>query len=524
MTDPERSALPAPETASARAHYLPLRSVISKILLLLLVFVAVPVILYNEFRRADQDKQVLLLESVREQGRLMAESLRPLLTQKDPSPLLALPNEIKRLATSSTGIKVLYRPKEQTGAEGFFFVASVPPVPPASLERERDALVRRGVLGNLVSTCAAEPIALRHVNIDGEEELLTSITPISTDSGCWMLVTAHTTGAFLGTSIGQPYWKTLEVRVAAMIYLGMAVLTIGVFFGIWRSLMGFRQLARDIRTGVAPNASFEQQNRVPELTPVAQEFDRMTGAMRDSAEDIRRAAEDNAHAFKTPIAIIRQSMEPLRRIVPPDSVRGWRALDVLEESVERLDRLVASARHLDEVAAELIDRPRHNVDLSHLVGRMLDAYSDSFAGCRVRLDARLQSNVVVSADEELLEVVFENVIDNALSVSPPFGTVAVELRARQRRAELSVRDQGPGVPAPFLHRIFERYVSLRPAAAPPAVTDGDGGSEVAAEGNQHLGIGLWIVRRNLAAVGGHVRAENRPGGGLDLIMDLPLAA
>jgi two-component system sensor histidine kinase ChvG len=304
----------------------------------------------------------------------------------------------------------------------------------------------------------------------------------------------------------------------------MAVLTIGVFFGIWRSLMGFRQLARDIRTGAAPKSSFEQQNRVPELAPVAEEFDRMTVAMRNSAEDIRRAAEDNAHAFKTPIAIIRQSMEPLRRIVPPDSTRGWRALDVLEESVERLDRLVASARHLDEVAAELIDRPRHDVDLSHLVGRMLDAYADSFAGRQVRLDARLQSNVVVSADEELLEVVFENVVDNALSVSPPFGSVAIELRTREKRAELAVRDQGPGVPAPYLHRIFERYVSLRPAAAPPAVTDGASGGEAVAEGSQHLGIGLWIVRRNLAAVGGEVRAENRPGGGLVVVIDLPLAA
>ena len=66
-----------PTRNSARGRYLALRSLISKILLLLVVFIAVPVILYNEFRRADQDKQVLLSESLQEQGRLMAESLRP---------------------------------------------------------------------------------------------------------------------------------------------------------------------------------------------------------------------------------------------------------------------------------------------------------------------------------------------------------------------------------------------------------------------------------------------------------------
>ena len=63
----------APSRSSARRRYLALRSLISKILLLLVVFIAVPVILYNEFRRADQEKQVLLSESLQEQDRLMAE-------------------------------------------------------------------------------------------------------------------------------------------------------------------------------------------------------------------------------------------------------------------------------------------------------------------------------------------------------------------------------------------------------------------------------------------------------------------
>jgi two-component system sensor histidine kinase ChvG len=155
---------------------------------------------------------------------------------------------------------------------------------------------------------------------------------------------------------------------------------------------------------------------------------------------------------------------------------------------------------------------------------MLDAYADSFAGRQVRLDARLQTNVVVNADEELLEVVFENVIDNALSISPAYGAVTVELTTHDKRAHLAVRDQGPGVPAPHLDRIFERYVSLRGAFAPPVAAVGQGALEPPSDSSPHLGIGLWIVRRNLEAVGGSARAENRQRGGLSLVMDLPLAA
>ena len=519
MSD-RRQALPGPVAGRQRRSRWPLRSLISKLVLLLIVFLTVPIILYGQFLSADQEQRALLLESVREQGRLMAESLRPILERTDSSPLLVLSQEVKRLAAPNTGIKVFYRPKDQSGAEGFYFVAAEPEIPPADLERERDALIRRGVLGKLVSTCAAEPIALRHQNSSGEPELLTSINPIATDAGCWMVITAHTSGAFLGTSIGQPYWKTLEVKIAALIYLAMALLTIGLFFGVWRSIMRFRSLARDIGAGAATNASFEAENIVPELRPVAREFDRMTAAMRGSAEQIRQAAEDNAHAFKTPIAIMRQSLEPLHRIVPDENRRGHRALDVLEESVERLDRLVASARHLEEVAAELIDRPRYPVDLSRLVSRMLDAYRDTFAGSQVRLDARLQTEVVISGDEELLEVVFENIIDNALGVSPRYSTVTVELKTKGKRALLAVRDEGPGVPAAYLGRIFERYVSLRPPESHDPLPEEETGQDA----GHHLGIGLWIVRRNIEALDGTVRAENRQGGGLILAMDLPLAA
>jgi two-component system sensor histidine kinase ChvG len=152
---------------------------------------------------------------------------------------------------------------------------------------------------------------------------------------------------------------------------------------------------------------------------------------------------------------------------------------------------------------------------------MLDAYSDSFASQQVRLDSRLQTGVRVKADEELLEVVLENVIDNALSVSPQYGTITIELKASGKQAALAIRDQGPGVPAPYLHRIFERYVSLRALENSPVAAND---AESTAGRGHHLGIGLWIVRRNLEAVDGSVWVENRPGGGLAVNIDLPLAA
>ena len=512
------------------------RSLVGKLILLLIVFVTVPVILYSEFRQADAEKRALLLESARAQGHLIAESLRPLLRREGAASLPELNDAIRALATKETGIKVLYHPAGGGGVSGFFFVASEPPATIATLDEEREQLRERGVLDRLTESCdGAIPMALRHQMAGGREHLLTSITPVTTQAGCWAVITTHSTGGILGTAIDRPYWKTIEVRVASWIYFAMAVVTIGLFFTIWRGLRRFRDMARGISVGGTGGPGFAAQNQVPELAFVAEEFDRMTGALRDSAENLRQAAEDNAHAFKTPIAIMRQSLEPLRRLVTKDDSRGRRALEVIEESVDRLDHLVVSARRLDQAAAELLDSPRATTNLSDLLGRMLAAYGDSFAGRRLSLKQTIAPEVVVRAGDDLMETVIENVIDNAIQASSEGGEIEVELLHESGWAGLVVRDRGTGVPEADLERIFERYVSLDRSGNDGSATTSTANVETtdaeitdaetadAEAKDVHFGIGLWIVRRNLQAIGGEIHAENRDAGGLTVVMRIPLA-
>jgi two-component system sensor histidine kinase ChvG len=492
-------------------------SLVGKLAIVTLVMVVVPTIIYWELEEADALKNRLLLESVREQGRLIALNLTPLLKRQTPSPLPDLPGAVAALATENTGVKVLFRPKNAAGGGQFFFVAAVPLLPPARLEEERDRLVEQGVLRSLDDSCSGQlPIALRQQSGDGAIQLLSSITPVTTSLGCWAVVTSHASGDFLGTSIGKPYWATLEVRFAALSYLAMVLLTLALFYTVWRNLMRFGQTARRIRQGKFrasdwPKAGFVGQNRVPELMPVAAEFDHMTQTLRQSADDLRQAAEDNAHAFKTPIAILRQSMEPLRRALPPDNRRGQRALEVVEASIERLDRLVSCARQLDEGLAELIDPPRDLVNLSRLTSRLLESYQEAAQQRALRLRLQIAEGQLVRAGEELLEVVIENVLDNALEASPGGDRIEVTLRPEGNWVVLTVRDRGPGVAEDQLNWIFERYASLRPHKTPAQV-------EAKAA---HLGIGLWIVRRNLEAIEGRATASNAPDGGLIITLRFP---
>jgi two-component system sensor histidine kinase ChvG len=480
--------------------------------LLVAVFVAVPVILYRQFEGADQGKKALLLRSVQEQGWLIAEAMRPVLSGPTPPALPIVGRELSKYGVGEATLRILFQPANVVNADGFYYVASVPRMPTELLESERDELQRQGVLDRLNQTCAGDiPVALNHVAPDGREDVVTSVTPIRSPHGCWAVITSYSALGTTGSIIGQSYWKSREVQIAAMVYLGLALLILTMFISLWAGLSRFATLARRIRKEGMAGPSFGARNLLPELAGVAREFDRLVETLRDSAHAIRRAAEDNSHAFKTPLATIRQSLEPLKRLTPAHHERGQRAQKLIERSLDRLDELVAQARRFDEATADLIDVRLADIDLSATVKRMLDAYEDIFTQRGLTLVRRVEGGLFVHANTDLIETVMENVVDNAVDFSPPGARVEVVLARFGTRAEMTVTDDGPGVAPTELARVFDRYFSSRPS--PP---DAEGNDD------KHFGLGLWIVRRNVENIGGTVVVENAAPRGFRVRITLPL--
>jgi len=484
------------------------RSLAVTTVLLAVIFLIVPVILYWQFKAADEEKQSLLLASVREQGHLLGQALLPMLSAGDRPALPQIGRELARFADNVTNIKLLFAPP----GGGFFYIASWPVVSPADLDVEREQLRQQGILDGVATSCEGElPVAFRYATPAGANEVVTSLTPLRTVAGCWAVVTSFSAAMVPGSRLGVPYWASPEVKLAAAIYLGMMVLTLTTFLNIRHRLRHFAERARAIRRHGPGTGSFVAQNEIPELGAVAEEFDRMVDVLHSSANDIRRAAEDNAHAFKTPIAVIRQSLEPLKRGITDENRRRMRALGLIESSLDKLDGLIASARRLDEATADLIDTTRTDFDLSSLLARLVQTHADNLAQRFLTVRGEIAPRVLVRANEEMVETVVENVLDNAISFSPDGDSIGIRLEPRGEFAELLIGDSGPGVPREDLARIFDRYFSQRP----PKIGHDD---EAA-----HFGIGLWIARRNIEALGGSIRAENRQPNGLLLRIKLPLS-
>lgn len=490
------------------------RSFSVRLALLVAIFIAVPIIVYSEFRDADAEKVELLQQNTKAEGQLIAAALTPMLRAFNGGNADLIAAEVLRLTSRGTVVRVLLRPRALGENAGLFIVAAAPPLPASQLDAERKRLFHAGGLSRIGAEC--QPVsagARRYTNVSGAEEVLTSLVPVPSLNGCWIVLVSKSADRVLRSSLGRPYWKSAEVRIATAIYLLFAVVVLWMFLDIWGNLRRFARLAHDIRTGNAGGLSFEHQNRVPEISGIATEFDRLVLGLRASARSIREAAEENAHALKGPLAVIAQSVEPLKRITG-DGQEAERAVARIVRSTERLDRLVSASRQLDNATAEMLEAPQQKIDLSRLTRSLADSFARNHEPLELGFKLEIEDDISAWGSDVLFETVIENVLENAVGYSPRGGVITVSLHREDGMARLAIADQGPGVNPEDLERIFERYFTDRPAVQLVA-----NGEDLPA----HYGIGLWIVRRNLEALGGSATAANLPDDGLELTLRIPLA-
>src|SRR5690606_13695962 len=105
------------------------------------LFAAVPAVIYQQFLVAEEERTALLLDSVANQGQAIAEALRPVLEAGDPSEVTQVGERMARLASRQVELRLLFRPRN-AAVDSFLLVAAVPPVPPESLESERRFFLR----------------------------------------------------------------------------------------------------------------------------------------------------------------------------------------------------------------------------------------------------------------------------------------------------------------------------------------------------------------------------------------------
>jgi two-component system sensor histidine kinase ChvG len=249
--------------------------------------------------------------------------------------------------------------------------------------------------------------------------------------------------------------------------------------------------------------SFSDVERGDEIGDLARALEEHGRRLRSHLGQAEAAASDLSHEFRNPLASIRGAAEVMADVDGRDE--RHRFLATIEREIARLQALLRAVRQSAALESQLLSEERQPVALRALVVELATA-----AAARSGLPVEVEGadGVAVMAVRERLQQVLDNLLDNAISFSPPGAAVSVLLEAGAETVLLTVRDRGPGVPPEHAERIFDRFFSYRPQQSGATA---------------HTGLGLAIARSIVRAYGGEMRTRNHPRGGALFEVELPLA-
>jgi two-component system phosphate regulon sensor histidine kinase PhoR len=215
-----------------------------------------------------------------------------------------------------------------------------------------------------------------------------------------------------------------------------------------------------------------------------------------------------SHELRTPLSLIKGYVETLLDGARNDPAIAERFLKIIERNTQRLDLLIQDLLTISALESERIKLKLQPVELRPLVEKVFTDLKPPAENKNVELANQL-SDLTATADVNRLEQVLANLVDNAIKYGRAQGKVTVGgKKLEDGRLEIFVQDDGPGIPAESLDRVFERFYRVDKARSRD-----QGGT----------GLGLSIVKHIVQAHGGEVWVKSELGKGATFFFTLPSA-
>jgi len=308
-------------------------------------------------------------------------------------------------------------------------------------------------------------------------------------------------GVLLSTTNDRTFTSAVR-RQRAIISTAMAfVIAVSVLLSVFLARTIVRPLRRLAIAAHRVRLGRSREVRVPRLPTRSDEIGLLARAVSDMSQSLRQRidnmeafAADVTHELKNPLASLRSAVDGLDRVDDPELRQ--KLMGIAREDVGRLDRLINDISEAARTDAELARATFDRVDLGPLIEQLVSSWDSR----REKGDARIafarprKDTAVVMGKPDRLARAINNILDNAVSFSPPGGLVEVAAVRVGDEVRIRIDDEGPGVPTDAREAIFNRFHSVRP----------EGESF-----GRHSGLGLAIARAIVEGHDGEIDVHDR---------------
>ena len=304
------------------------------------------------------------------------------------------------------------------------------------------------------------------------------------------------------------------LKVAAVALAVTVLLSLYLAGTLTRPIRRLAATADQVRHDHGRKVNFQAlPDRDDEIGDLALGLREMTEALWARLDAIERFAADVAHEIKNPLTSLRSAVETVGRITDAD--QRAKLLAIIREDVDRLDRLITDISDASRLDAELSRAEPEPFDLGAMLATLVDVHGTTRDDApRLRLDLVAEGPLRVDGIEDRLVQVFRNLIANAVTFSPPTGEIRLTAGRDGGQVQITVDDDGPGLPEGRERLIFDRFYTERASGE---------------KFGTHSGLGLSISRQIVEAHAGTIAAANRRDGagrvaGARFTVRLPAAA
>ena len=291
------------------------------------------------------------------------------------------------------------------------------------------------------------------------------------------------------------------------ISVGIAILVVCVSLafsrGLTRRLDSLLTAIRGVREGAYNQRAVLSGH--DEYTQIAGEFNDLVDRLQETENARRRFVSDASHELKTPLAAIRLLTDSILQNEKIDGATGREFVSDIGQEAERLSRITEDLLRLTRLDSGVAETPER-VEISPVLERVVKMLRPVADEKGVSIFSACSDGATAAATPGEIHQILYNLMENAVKYNRRGGFVRVSVDMGEETATITVEDNGIGIPAEDLPRVFERFYRVDKARSRAA-----GGT----------GLGLSIVRDTVSRRGGVVRAEGAPGGGTRFIVTLP---